>query len=450
MAHHVLMVCSPAQGHINPALELAKRLVKKDLRVTFATTAHGLSRIHQAIDIVSFASYSDGFDQGFDNSIAFADYVSQFKRLGSETLAALIRNLASQGCPVTFIIYNSVVPWSADVADELGIPSALHWIQSATVFVIYWNHFRGSKSSSYLISTTNVRVTGMPLLNIEDLPSFLQPSNTNNIAVESLVELFEMLDSRRIDWVIASTFDALEKDLISAMEKENMTLLSIGPLVPSAFIDGKNPEDTTFGGDMWENSKDYMEWLGSKPVGSVVYVSFGSLRVLSPMQARNIARALSESRHSYLWVVGSSEKALQNIEIEDSERGLVVGWCNQVELLAHPSIGCFVMHGGWNSTIESLVAGVPMVVLPEWSDQTTNAWLVERVWKCGVRAKVREDGVLEEAELKRCIELVMGGGEEGAEMKKKARELSWLAKDAWKEGGSSEINLDRLLEKIVA
>ncbi|KAG5589098.1 hypothetical protein H5410_039612 [Solanum commersonii] len=54
------------------------------------------------------------------------------------------------------------------------------------------------------------------------------------------------------------------------------------------------------------------------------------------------------------------------------------------------SIGCFLTHCGWNSTLESISLGVPMVAIPQWTDQPTNAKLVKDVWEIGVRAKQDE------------------------------------------------------------
>ena len=53
--------------------------------------------------------------------------------------------------------------------------------------------------------------------------------------------------------------------------------------------------------------------------------------------------------------------------------------------LSHPAVGCFFTHCGWNSMVEALSLGVPMVAMPLWTDQTTNAKLIEDLWKVGVR-----------------------------------------------------------------
>ncbi|KAD7478090.1 hypothetical protein E3N88_01226 [Mikania micrantha] len=98
-----------------------------------------------------------------------------------------------------------------------------------------------------------------------------------------------------------------------------------------------------------------------------------------------------------------SNKELQQL-------GLIVPWCSQLEVLSHTSSGCFVTHCGWNSTLESIACGVPVVAFPKWSDQSTNAKLIEDVWGMGTRVHVtvNEDGVVDGEEIRRCIEMAMG------------------------------------------
>lgn len=255
--------------------------------------------------------------------------------------------------------------------------------------------------------------------------------------------------------MLVNTFDALEAEALRAVDKLN--LIGIGPLFPSAYLDGNDLSDTSFGGDQFQGSRDYVDWLNSKPQSSVIYVSFGTLVMLSKQQMEEIARGLLESRRPFLWVIrpklenGVEEKEKNMIlsNIEEIEReGMIVPWCSQVEVLCHPSVGCFVTHCGWNSTLESLVAGVPVVTFPQWSDQGTNAKLIEDVWGTGVRMRVNDgEGMVESEELERCLEMVMGG-ERGEEMRRNALKWKILAREAVKEGGSSDRNLQAFLEEI--
>lgn len=204
-------------------------------------------------------------------------------------------------------------------------------------------------------------------------------------------------------------------------------------------MDGKDPEDTSLGGDLLPVSNGYVEWLDSKEDKSVVYISFGSYFVLSKRQTEEIASALLDSGFPFLWVIRVKEEEKEEEEElcfrEELEgKGKLVKWCSQVEVLSHGSVGCFVTHCGWNSTMESLVSGVPMVAFPQWSDQKTNAKLIEDVWKIGVRVENDGDGIVEKEEIRKCVEEVMGSGE----LRMNVKKWKGLAREAAKEGGPSD------------
>lgn len=252
--------------------------------------------------------------------------------------------------------------------------------------------------------------------------------------------------------MLLNTFDALEGAAIKALRSSSMNVIPIGPLVITGFWEENENQssDDGFRCDLFDKSEDdYLQWLDSKPDCSVVYVSFGSMVVLKRDQIEEMLNGLVESGLPVLWVIRCAEKGgdqeAQIMKIKNrlkiKEQGLVVPWCSQMEVLGHKSVGCFVMHCGWNSTVESLVAGVPMVGFAQFSDQNTNAKLVEEVWGVGVRVKENEKGVIEGAEIKRCLEIVMGDGERGEEIRRNCEKWKGLAKEAVKEGGSSDYNL---------
>ncbi|KAF5941991.1 hypothetical protein HYC85_019633 [Camellia sinensis] len=116
--------------------------------------------------------------------------------------------------------------------------------------------------------------------------------------------------------------------------------------------------------------------------------------------------------------------------------------------LSHPSVGCFVTHHRWNSTLESLVLGIPVMCLLQFTYQPTNVKLLADEFKTGVRATKNDEGIVEGDDIKRCIELVMGDGEIGEGIRKNAKKWKYLAKDVAKEGGSSDKNLRTFVDKI--
>ncbi|KAM3357104.1 UDP-glycosyltransferase 75C1 [Capsicum galapagoense] len=465
---HILLVTFPAQGHINPSLQFAKRLIKLGIEVTFATSVSAHRRMAKTAactlpEGLNFEAFSDGYDDGFKHDVDDSErYMSEIRSRGSQTIKDIILKSSDEERPVTSLVYTLLLPWAAEVARELHVPSALLWIQPATVLDIYYYYFNGYEDE--MKCNTNdpnwcIQLPRLPLLKSQDLPSFIASSSSKDekysFALPTFKEQLDTLDGEENPKVLVNTFDALELDALKAIEGYN--LIGIGPLIPSSFLDGKEPLDSSFGFDLFQKSNDdYMEWLDSNPKSSIVYISFGSLLNLSRNQKEEIARGLIEIKRPFLWVIRDEENAKEveneqeklSCMMELEKQGKIVPWCSQLEVLTHPSIGCFVSHCGWNSTLESLSIGVPVVAYPHWTDQGTNAKLIEDVWKTGVRLRVNGDGVVDSEEIKRCIEIVMNNGEEkGEEMRKNAQKWKELAREAVKEGGSSQMNLKAFVQQ---
>ncbi|KAK6772842.1 hypothetical protein RDI58_028080 [Solanum bulbocastanum] len=461
---HFLVISLPAQGHINPTLQLAKNLARAGARATFITTVYGLNRMNNlpTQDGLFYSSFSDGYDDdSWMNSNNTMDYfMNDLKINGSKNLKDLIQKFSDEGHPVTFLVYTILLPWVAVVAREIHVPSAFLVIQCGTAFAIY-HHLLNSTNGVYSNSVSDftvmpsfpIEIPELPLFSCNDIPTIVLPNNhLSSIMIPILREHIQNLENDPNSYVLINTFDALEEKSMRVIDKFRM--FSIGPLVPSAFSDGNDPNDKSFGCELFDKSeKNYHQWLDSRHEGSVVYVSFGSLAVLKKEQEKEILRGLLESERPFLWTrrKGEDEGKKKNLEYDDviidEKLGLIVPWCSQMEVLCHKSIGCFVTHCGWNSTLESLVSGVPIVGYPQFSDQTTNAKMLEEVWAIGVRAKEVE-GLVKKEELKRCLGILMENGEKGEEIKRNVKKWRNLALDAVKIGGSSHDNLKKFIEGL--
>lgn len=214
-----------------------------------------------------------------------------------------------------------------------------------------------------------------------------------------------------------------------------------------------------------------MSWLDSKELDSVLYVSFGSLARLAPEQILEIAHGLEASNHPFIWVIGKILKSTgQNGEskenllpsgledrIKESRRGLIIrGWAPQLLILEHPAVGGFVTHCGWNSTLEGVSAGMPMVAWPITAEQFTNEKLITDVLKIGVRVgsmhwmSPRTESWVSAGrdKVEAAVKRLMGSGEEAAEMRRRAEKLGMKAKIAVEEGGSSCKNADALIQEL--
>nr|XP_010936372.1 UDP-glycosyltransferase 74E2-like [Elaeis guineensis] len=225
-----------------------------------------------------------------------------------------------------------------------------------------------------------------------------------------------------------------------------MHAMTIGPCMPLMDVDRHSGSDT-YGMSILEAEKDTcIKWLDAKPPGSVVYVSFGSFASLGVEEMEELACGLKASDKYFLWVVRAPEKKTlpRDFIEEPPEKGLVVKWSPQLVVLAHEAVGCFATHCGWNSTLETLSLGVPVVAMPLWTDQPTNAKYVEDIWGVGRRVRAGKKRIFMRDEVEMCIREVMDG-EKSEEIRKNSRRLRDLAKKALREGGSSDQNLNELV-----
>lgn len=225
---------------------------------------------------------------------------------------------------------------------------------------------------------------------------------------------------------------------------------TIGPTVPSFYLDKRVDDDTDYGFNLYKpKSESCMSWLNTKEPGSVVYVSFGSVANLNAEQMTEMAWALRQTSYNFLWVVKITEDSNlpNNFMEETAGKGLLVTWCPQLEVLAHHALGCFITHCGWNSTVEAISFGVPMVGMPQFLDQMTNAYFVEKVWAVGVQPKVNENNLATREEIDRCISEVMHG-ERAEEIKKNAKQWKEFSKEAVDEGGSSDKYINEIIARL--
>ena len=164
-----------------------------------------------------------------------------------------------------------------------------------------------------------------------------------------------------------------------------------------------------------------------------------------------IAWGLKESGFPFLWVIRQSQlstlpKWFQE-ETSKGDKGMIVTWCNQLEILANKATACFVTHCGWNSTLEGLSLGVPMVGFPQWSDQLPDAKFIEDVWGVGVRAKEHEKGVVRREEFLSCLKDVTEG-KRSKEISENASKWRELAKKAVSHDGSSDQHINEFIEHL--
>ncbi|KAL8239850.1 hypothetical protein R6Q59_016417 [Mikania micrantha] len=448
---HVLLLPFPAQGHINPIIQFGKRLISKGVKTTLITTifflnSHFTNKTNNTS--IEIEAISDGFDEGGEASADSPEsYLKTFKEVGSRSLADLIKKLLSQGKTIDAIIYDPFMTWPLDVALEFGINGGSFFTQACGVNIIYYHVHKGLISLP--LGPTTVSVPGLPPLERWETPSYVHNYGPYPGWSKTVFGQFANIDQAR--WVFTTSFYQFEKEVIEWMRKK-WKLMAIGPTLPSMYLDKRLEDDKDYGFNLYQaKHNECNDWLNDKPKKSVVYVSFGSSSQLGSEQMKEIAWGLSDSNVNFLWVVRKEEEEKLPNEIMEKKligKGMVVAWCRQLDVLAHESVGCFITHCGFNSILEAISLGVPMVGMPQWSDQTTNAKFLEEIWNVGVRVKADENGIVRRENMAACIKTIMEE-ERGVIARTNAEKWRDLAKLAVDEGGSSDKDIDEFVYELI-
>ncbi|CAA0830538.1 UDP-glycosyltransferase 85A7 [Striga hermonthica] len=194
-----------------------------------------------------------------------------------------------------------------------------------------------------------------------------------------------------------------------------------------------------------------MGWLDTQRPKSVLYVSFGSVAVMTRDQFTEFWHGLVDSGKPFLWAIrpnlivddnGPNITTLDELKAATPMRGLIVGWAPQEDVLAHDAVGGFLTHSGWNSTLESMTAGKPMICWPAIADQQVNSRCVSHMWKVGLDMK----DICERSTVEKMVRHLMESGRE--ELLRSTEEIARLARESVREGGSSHRNLEKLIEDI--
>lgn len=245
--------------------------------------------------------------------------------------------------------------------------------------------------------------------------------------------------------LLFNTCDDLECPFLEYLKKETKKpVWGVGPLLPAAFWSAagslvRDAEVRPKRNDSPVSERDVLEWLDSKPRGSVIYVSFGSIVAPSDAELAELAAGLEESNRPFIWAVqpnamrhdpggfpvqsDGSLSELEGLASRVGERGLVIrGWAPQLLILSHGATGGFLTHCGWNSTVEALGCGVPMLTWPVHGDQVRNAMLVTRWLRAGIAIKSGSESVSKD-DVVRGIERLMAGEEEVRERAASARAI---------------------------
>ncbi|KAL1225797.1 UDP-glycosyltransferase 85A7 [Cardamine amara subsp. amara] len=469
---HVVCVPHPAQGHINPMLKVAKLLHARGFHVTFVNTVYNHNRLLRSrgpnaldgLPSFRFESIPDGLPETDGDKTQYIPDLCVSTMTNCLTpFKELLRriNTGSDVPPVSCIVSDGVMSFTLDAAEDLGVPAVIFWTLSACGFLTFL-HFdlfieKGLspfKDESYIskvhLDTIIDWIPSMKNLRLKDIPSFIRTTDPDDIMLNFVIREVEL--SKRATAIILNTFDDLEHDVIHSMHSMLPPVYSIGPL--HLLVNQEIDEDSEIGRiglNLWREETECLDWLDTKPQNSVVFVNFGCITVMSAKQLVEFAWGLAASGKEFLWVIrpdlvaGETAAVPQEFLTETVDRGMLASWCPQEKVLSHPATGGFLTHCGWNSTLESLSGGVPMICWPFFAEQPTNCKFCCDEWEVGIEI----GGFVKREEVENVVRELMDG-EKGKKMRERAEEWRRLAEEATKhKHGSSVVNFEALINKVL-
>ncbi|MED6118282.1 UDP-glycosyltransferase 13 [Stylosanthes scabra] len=426
------------RGHLVPMVELAR----------FITTHHNAT-ISATLLLPSPPNTST---LHYISAVTAATPSITFHNL-SHSNHNIIRTLQSFPTKPKAFIFDFFNHSAAAAAASLSIPTFYYFPNAAScvaLFLYLPTIHQNSIKNGYSYVDMLRSIPGLPPLSPEDMPAPI--SDRHSRSYESFLTM--SLQMRNSNGIIVNTFENLEPKATMALKngacvpepKTSPPVFCVGPLVST--IRGSDPV-----GD--DGGKECLSWLNSQPSRSVVFLSFGSYGRFSKVQMREIAVALERSGKRFLWVVrdpmGTEEINLEALLTKGflertKEKGMVIkNWAPQVEVLSHDSVGGFVTHCGWNSVMEAVTFGVPMVAWPLYAEQNLNKVVIVEEMKVALPLKEDEGGFVRASELEeRVVELMESERGRGKEVRERVLAARNGGAAALAGGGFSRVALDEL------
>lgn len=359
--------------------------------------------------------------------------------------------------PVNCIIADGILGFTCDVANEVGIPIFyVRTVSSCCLWVFFClPHLIESGEIPFKGDDLDTLIKSVPgtetFLRRRDLPAFCRSGDLQDQNVQFYKT--ERQENSRANGLILNSFEELEGPILNQIRIVCPNIYTIGPLhahLKSKLSKQTSPPAATSSSSLWKEDRSCIEWLDAQQPRSVLYVSFGSIAQLGNDQFLEFWHGLVNSGVKFLWVIrpdsidGKDSRSEVPLELSEGtkQRGYIVEWAPQEEVLAHKAIGGFLTHNGWNSTLESIFEGVPMICWPNFLDQQVNSRFVSEVWRLGLDMKDScERGVVE-----RMVRDLMVVRKD--EFLKRAQEMRERGRRCLEKGGSSYDSLERLIRDI--
>ncbi|KAL1183033.1 hypothetical protein V6Z11_A02G154300 [Gossypium hirsutum] len=391
---HAVCFPFPAQGHINPMMQLAKLLHSRGFYITFVNSEFNHRRL---IRSKGKEALPDGLPPSDSDATQCVPVICDSTRKNClapflELLSKL--NSSPQLPPVTCIVCDGIMNCGTKAAQLIGVPYVQLWTSSTASFLGFLHYKelaqRGIvpfKDEGFVSDGTLEMpidwIPGMPDMRLKDLPRFIRTTDPEDTMFNYIMEVSqECLNSSSI---IFNTFDDLDKEVLQVIASKSPNIYAIGPLT-SLSRNLLEIQHNSLNSSLWKEDTSCIEWLNTMKSGSVVYVNYGSVTVMSNHHLQEFAWGLANT---------ASE-------------------------------------------------GVPLICWPFFADQQTSCRYSCTTWDNGmeINPDIKRKDV--EALIKEIME-----GDNGQRIRQKAFELKKKAKSAISIGGSSITNFYRMIKEAL-
>ncbi|KAI9197026.1 hypothetical protein LWI28_029172 [Acer negundo] len=470
----LIFIPSPGLTHLVSTLEFAKHLIDRDDRISITVLVMKLPPFTSSVDAYTklFTSSSHSSIQLIDLpqvdlpspdllKLSFESYLTQYIENNMPQVRNIVTDLVSShsddesdSARVTGLVLDFFCVSMIDVANDFGLPSYI-FLTTSTGFMSLMLYL--STRHEYDQTLTEFKPSDSDL----SIPGFANPVPVsvllsglfNKVGYTNFVKIGQRF--RDVNGILVNTFAELEPYAIDIFSGGlNPPVYTVGPLVDLKGQPIPDPEVA--------KRRDILKWLDDQPESSVVFLCFGSGGSFSPAQVKEIATGLEQSEHRFLWSLRVSppnnEFSVMNQSTNHDDfpegflektrgRGMICGWAPQVEVLAHKAIGGFVSHCGWNSILESLWYGVPIVTWPLYAEQQLNAFRM--VKELGLAVELRLDSRMNNGDLVTADEISRAVGSvmvTDTEIRMKVKEVSEIGRKSLMDGGSSFISMGQFID----
>ncbi|GJN17756.1 hypothetical protein PR202_gb04852 [Eleusine coracana subsp. coracana] len=458
MKKSVVLYPGPGVGHLTPMVQLAKVFLQHgaDVTVVLAEPLEFSAAVAREAASITFhvlpppssapeASNSDGTPK--HHLVQIFDFLGAMK----DPLRDFLCSVPS----IDAFVIDMFCSDALDVAAELELPVYFFYASAAGDLAVFLQmpsiHARMTKSYIELADSV-LSLPGAPPFKVSELPADVTEDSE---AANLLWRMFGRMPES--NGILVNSFESLETRAVRALrdglcvpDRATPPVYFIGPLVSAG------------GG---EKEHECLRWLDTQPDNSVVFLSFGSMGTFPKKQLEEIAVGLEKSGHRFLWVVRSPPGDDHNLGeplpepdldvlLPDgflertTERGLVLkSWAPQVEVLNHRATGAFVTHCGWNSTLEGVTAGLPLLCWPMYAEQRMNKMFIVKELKLGVELEGYDKDIVQAEEVETKVKWVMDS-DGGRALRERAESAKKRAAEAMKKGGSSRVAFAEFLNKL--